>query len=144
MLDNEPDTDNLSTPEQPSADSPAPPPRRRRAASRPAGPPSSAPDAPPIEPVGDVAEPQPDPAATDAPATEAPPAKRPARKRAATKPVGDAEEKPARAPRKRTAKKAVAAEQSVDELLAPAEVDQPEDALPEPETAAENEAQPVA
>ena len=55
MLDNEPDTDQPTT-EQPATEEPAaeaapPPRRRRRAASRPAGPPSTAPDAPAIEQV---------------------------------------------------------------------------------------------
>ena len=45
MLDNEPDNHTQESPEQPVA----PVVRRRRAASRPAGPPSSAPDAPAIE-----------------------------------------------------------------------------------------------
>ena len=67
MLDNEPDTDNQPIPEQPSAESTAPQPRRRRAASRPAGPPSSAPDAPPIEPVEPA--PEPEPAVADATST---------------------------------------------------------------------------
>src|SRR5918997_6732021 len=126
MLDNEPDTDNPSTSEQPLADTPATPqPRRRRAASRPAGPPSSDPDAPPIEPVGEAPEAA-AAAAEPTSAAEVPSvaAKRPARKRAAAKPATDGEEKPARTPRKRAAKKAVpAAEESVDEILAPAEVD---------------------
>jgi ribonuclease E len=125
MLDNEPDTDNQPTPEQPSAESPAPQPRRRRAASRPAGPPSSAPDAPPIEPVEPA--PEPEPAVADA---EVPVVKRATRKRAVAKPAADGEEKPVRAPRKRAAKKvAPAAEESVDELLAPTVVDLPDAAV---------------
>ena len=54
MLDNEPDTDQSTTEQpgrggQPAAEAAPPARRRRRAASRPAGPPSTAPDAPPIE-----------------------------------------------------------------------------------------------
>src|SRR5215213_7253693 len=98
MLDNEPDSNQQSTPEQPAAE-PAPrAPRRRRAASRPAGPPSSAPEAPPIEhaaaePLAAPAEPElsapASPAAADEPSAAAEPAappapvKRTARKRAA-------------------------------------------------------------
>jgi ribonuclease E len=150
MLDNEPDT-NPTTPEQPAEAAP-PARRRRRAASRPAGPPSTAPDAPPIEHVavepvpGPATEPEPpataavaepavtaepvvtaEPAATAEPTEAAespaspPPAKRAARKRAAP---AEGTERPARAPRKRVAKKAVpAAEESADEILAPTTVD---------------------
>ena len=55
MLDNEPDNHTQESPEQPVA----PVVRRRRAASRPAGPPSSAPDAPPIEHTAPVEVPAP-------------------------------------------------------------------------------------
>jgi ribonuclease E len=143
MLDNEPDMNQPSSPEQ-SAAEPAPrAPRRRRAASRPAGPPSTAPDAPPIEQVtvesvaGPAAEPElsastPPAAPTAAveppapvdPAPPEAPVKRSARKRAA---ATEGAERPARAPRKRAAKKAVpAAEESADEILAPTTVDLPE------------------
>jgi ribonuclease E len=55
MLDpNEPDTHTQETTTQPPAE---PAPRRRRAASRAAGPPSTAPDAPKIERVDEAAEP---------------------------------------------------------------------------------------
>ena len=139
MLDNEPDTDQ-STSETPAAEQPAaeatrPTQRRRRAASRPAGPPSTAPDAPPIEQVAveptpaAEAAPAPTPEAVPPPVIEAPaaaPVKR-TRKAAASASAStsaDAPEKPARAPRKRAAKKTVAAaEQSADELIAPTTVD---------------------
>ena len=113
MLDNEPDN-NQSTSEQPAAEAAPPPPRRRRAASRPAGPPSTAPDAPLIAPAL--------PEAAAAPEAETPPPAKRTRKTAAKR--EDGAERPARAPRKRAAKKAVpAAEQSADELLAPVSVD---------------------
>jgi ribonuclease E len=152
MLDNEPDT-NQSTSE-PAAESAPPARRRRRAASRPAGPPSTAPDAPPIEPVT-ATEPAPEPVAESAPPAEpelpspaepdAPPApaKRASRKTAA---AADDPERPARTPRKRAAKKAVpAAEESVDELLAPTTVDLSELPAAAPEPPVEtDEAQPSA
>jgi ribonuclease E len=110
MLDpDEPDTPTQeTTTEQPSAQ---PAQRRRRAASRPAGPPSTAPDAPAIQRVDEPTE------AVSADSTEAeitPPiearAKKPAAKRTAKKPPAEtpADDKVAKTPRKRTAKKAVA------------------------------------
>ena len=140
MLENEPDTEHQSTPENP------PPPRRRRAASRPAGPPASAADAPPIEHPGAVAEPPPtvapDPVesfATDGPTeiSVEPPAKKAAAKRPARKTAAKKAESadpdqtpPARAPRKRAAKKvAPAAEASADEVIAEAAIVDPEIAV---------------
>ncbi len=109
MLDpDEPDTPiQETTTEQPSAQ---PTQRRRRAASRPAGPPSTAPDAPAIQRVDEPTE------AVSVDSTEAeitPPieksAKKPAAKRTAKKPPAEttADDKVAKTPRKRTAKKAM-------------------------------------
>ena len=120
MLDpDEPDTPiQETTTEQPSAQ---PTQRRRRAASRPAGPPSTAPDAPAIQRVDEPTE------AVSADFTEAeitPPieksAKKPAAKRTAKKPPAEttADDKVAKTPRKRTAKKAMAKAPS-DEAPAP-------------------------
>ncbi|HEX6760307.1 MAG TPA: Rne/Rng family ribonuclease [Propionibacteriaceae bacterium] len=109
MLDpHEPDTRTHDTTEQPAP----PPPRRRRAASRPAGPPSTAPNAPEIErPDG-----SPEPASEASAAAEITPpaektakksaAKRTAKKRPAQTSPSDGEV--AKTPRRRTAKKAVA------------------------------------
>ncbi|HKX13703.1 MAG TPA: Rne/Rng family ribonuclease [Propionibacteriaceae bacterium] len=69
MLDNEPDTHTQETTKQPQTQ---PAPRRRRAASRPAGPPSSAPDAPKIERVDEWGEPVSEDS-TAAPPEDAPP-----------------------------------------------------------------------
>ena len=150
MLDNEPDTDHTTTHEQSAsaADAPPPPaPRRRRAASRPAGPPASAPDAPAIEIEATQETP---------PTTETPPAKKATAKRAprkatakkaaaesaeASEPGDAAEAQPTpartRTSRKRTttARLAVAHEESADELLA--EVPEP------PENAVEEAAAPA-
>jgi ribonuclease E len=124
MLDpNEPDTSTQETNEEPPAERA---PRRRRAASRPAGPPSSAPNAPTIERPTEV----PDPVSQDS--TEAEVAthpekitkksavKRTAKKRREETPPSEGEV--VKTPRKRTAKKAVAlaTEATPDEGRAPA------------------------
>ena len=124
MLDpNEPDTSTQETNEEPPAQ---PAPRRRRAASRPAGPPSSAPNAPTIERPTEV----PEPVSQDS--TEAEVAtqpektakksavKRTAKKRREETPPSEGEV--VKTPRKRTAKKAVAlaTEATPDEARAPA------------------------
>ena len=109
MLDpHEPDTHTHDTTEQPAP----PAPRRRRAASRPAGPPSTAPNAPEIqrplespEPVSeDFTTPEITPAAEKT--AKKPAAKRTAKKRAEQ--TSSSEGEVAKTPRKRTAKKAVA------------------------------------
>jgi ribonuclease E len=109
MLDpHEPDTHTHDTTEQPAP----PAPRRRRAASRPAGPPSTAPNAPEIqrplespEPVSeDFATPEITPPAEKT--AKKPAAKRTAKKRAEQ--TSSSEGEVAKTPRKRTAKKAVA------------------------------------
>ena len=109
MLDpHEPDTHTHDTTEQPAP----PAPRRRRAASRPAGPPSTAPNAPEIqrplespEPVSeDFATPEITPPAEKT--AKKPVAKRTAKKRAEQ--TSSSEGEVAKTPRKRTAKKAVA------------------------------------
>ena len=137
MLDpNEPDTPTQEKTEEPAAQSA---PRRRRAASRPAGPPSSAPDAPAIrrveESAGPVSEDSAEPEAT-------PPAekttKRPAAKRTAKKAAAEApssEVAVAKTTRKRSAKKAVAmaADAPVDEV--PALAAAPQESTPTVEEA---------
>ena len=109
MLDpHEPDTHTHDTTEQPAP----PAPRRRRAASRPAGPPSTAPNAPEIqrplespEPVSeDFTTPEITPPAEKT--AKKPAAKRTAKKRAEQ--TSSSEGEVAKTPRKRTAKKAVA------------------------------------
>jgi ribonuclease E len=109
MLDpHEPDTQTHDTTEQPAP----PTPRRRRAASRPAGPPSTAPNAPEIQ----RPEVSPEPISKDLTAAESTPpaektARKPAAKRTAKKRAEQAspsEGEIAKTPRKRTAKKAVA------------------------------------
>ena len=109
MLDpHEPDTHTHDTTEQPAP----PAPRRRRAASRPAGPPSTAPNAPEIqrplespEPVSeDFTTPEITPPAEKT--AKKPVAKRTAKKRAEQ--TSSSEGEVAKTPRKRTAKKAVA------------------------------------
>ncbi len=149
MLDNEPDTNNLSPDQDAPASAPAtttsadpgttpPPVRRRRAASRPAGPPTSAAAAPPIEPapVDDAAaEPAPidaaaEPAPIDAAAEPVPPTTRAVRKTAAKRPAkktaaaAEGDEPKTRTPRKRATKKtaAPAAQDPVADLLVPAEL----------------------
>jgi len=141
MLDpNEPDTHTQETTEQPAAQ----PPRRRRAASRPAGPPSSAPDAPKIERAEDVSgiaggavvaglavtNDEAPPSAEDVrPANNA--AKKTAAKRGTKKTAKEASgeaEVPLKATRKRTAKKvtAMAAETpATDEATATTEPGEP-------------------
>jgi ribonuclease E len=110
MLDpHEPDAPTQETTEQPPTQ---PAPRRRRAASRPAGPPSSAPDAPAIQRTNEPAK------AVSADSTGAEitspiekSAKKPAAKRTAKKPPAETppeDGKVAKTPRKRAAKKAVA------------------------------------
>lgn len=121
MLDpNEPDTHTQETTEQPAAQ----PPRRRRAASRPAGPPSSAPDAPKIERAEDgsgiageavvaglaVTNDEAPPGADGVHSADNP-AKKTAAKRVtkkAAKEASDEAEVPLKATRKRTAKKVTA------------------------------------
>jgi len=109
MLDpHEPDTHTHDTTEQPAP----PAPRRRRAASRPAGPPSTAPNAPEIqrplespEPVSeDFTTPEITPPAEKT--AKKPAAERTAKKRAEQ--TSSSEGEVAKTPRKRTAKKAVA------------------------------------
>ncbi len=138
MLDNEPDTtSNAEADSPPAIKTPV---RRRRAASRPAGPPSTAAQAELPAPVEAQAEtPAPVeaqvelPAPVEAQAETPPPAKKAVRKRATKKAVAPVAESaeggeaapPARAPRKRAAKKAAAgppAEESADDLLALAEL----------------------
>jgi ribonuclease E len=124
MLDpHEPDTSTTETNEQPPAQPAAP--RRRRAASRPAGPPSSAPDAPTIERPTEV----PGSGENSSEAEVATPPEKTAKKSAIKRPAKKSrEENPPRegevvkTPRKRTAKKAlpVAAEAPSDEAPAPA------------------------
>jgi ribonuclease E len=137
MLDpNEPDTPTQEKTEEPAAQSA---PRRRRAASRPAGPPSSAPDAPAIRrveesagPVSeDSAEPEARPPAEKT--TKRPAAKRTAKKAAAEPP--SSEVAVAKTTRKRSAKKAVAmaAEAPVDEV--PALAAAPQESTPTVEEA---------
>ena len=139
MLDpNEPDTSTQETNEEPPAQ---PAPRRRRAASRPAGPPSSAPNAPTIErPTG-----LPEPVSEGSTEAElASPPEKTAKKSAAkrtTKKVREetppSEGEVVKTPRKRTAKKtvALATEATPDEAPAPAAepegvVQAPDQALP--------------
>jgi ribonuclease E len=131
MLDpNEPDTPTQEKTEEPAAQ---PAPRRRRAASRPAGPPSSARDAPAIQRVEESAR----PVSEDSTGEATPPAekttKRSAAKRTAKKAAAEApssELAVAKTTRKRTAKKAVAmaAEAPVDEV--PAVAAAPQESTP--------------
>jgi ribonuclease E len=135
MLDpHEPDTSTPETNEQPPAQ---PAPRRRRAASRPAGPPSSAPDAPSIQHVSGLPEPDSENSteAEAAPANEKT-AKKSAVKRTTKKSREEAhlsEGEVVKTPRKRTAKKAVAvaAEGPSDEAPVPSL--EPQEAAPTPE-----------
>jgi ribonuclease E len=124
MLDpNEPDTSTQETNEEPPAQ---PAPRRRRAASRPAGPPSSAPNAPTIERPTEVPEPvsqdsaEAEVATQPEKTTKKSAVKRTAKKRREETPPSEGEV--VKTPRKRTAKKAVAlaTEASPDEARAPA------------------------
>jgi ribonuclease E len=146
MLDlDEPDTPTQETTEQPPAQ---PAPRRRRAASRAAGPPSSAPDAPAIE---RVAQP-PEQVGADSTGTESTPpikktakktaAKRTAKKPPAETPAGDA--KVAKTTRKRTVKKAVAMTSEAPSDGAPAPSAETEEATPAREDAATPETDAVA
>jgi ribonuclease E len=112
MLD--PDEPNTHTQETTEESTVQPAPRRRRAASRPAGPPSSAPDAPKIERVQESSGPANEDADGLAPPAEKA-AKKTTGKRSSKKPSKKAVEDtptmaevPLKAPRKRTAKKAVA------------------------------------
>jgi ribonuclease E len=132
MLDpHEPDTSTPETNEHPPAQ---PAPRRRRAASRPAGPPSSAPDAPSIQHASGLPEPDSENSteAEVAPANEKT-AKKPAVKRTTKKSREEAhpsEGEAVKTPRKRTAKKAVAvaAEGPSDEAPVPSL--EPQEAAP--------------
>jgi ribonuclease E len=130
----EPDTPTPETNEQPPA---APAARRRRAASRPAGPPSSAPDAPSIR----GAREEPEPVSEHAHEAEvAPPpqkaAKKSTLKRTAKKhreetPPGAGEV--AKPPRKRTAKKAVAmATEAASEVAPTPSAEAEEEVAPRP------------
>ncbi len=145
MLDpNEPDTSTQDTNEE----SPAQPaPRRRRAASRPAGPPSSAPNAPTIErPIG-LPEPVGD-GSTEAELASPPEktAKKSAAKRT-TKKVREetppSEGEVVKTPRKRTAKKtvALATEATPDEAPAPAA--EPEGVVQAPDQAPSGDTETV-
>ena len=113
MLDpHEPDT---STSETNEAQPAQPAPRRRRAASRPAGPPSSAPDAPSIE--GSREEPVSEHSGTEvAPPTEKSTVKRTAKKRREETPASTGEV--AKTPRRRTVKKAVSTTEAAAEAAA--------------------------
>jgi ribonuclease E len=124
MLDpNEPDTTTQETNEEPPVQ---PAPRRRRAASRPAGPPSSAANAPTIERPTEVPEPVSEDSTEAQVATQPEKtAKKSAVKRTTKKPRGEippSEGEVAKTPRKRTTKKAVAlaTEAAPDEASAPA------------------------
>jgi ribonuclease E len=130
MLDpHEPDTPTPETIDQP----PAPPaPRRRRAASRPAGPPSSAPNAPSIQ----GAREEPEPVTEHSVGTElAPPTEKSTRKRTAKKrreetPPSAGED--AKTPRKRTVKKAVAMTTEAPAEAATTPSGEPEEGAPTP------------
>ena len=124
MLDpNEPDTSTQETNEEPPAQ---PAPRRRRAASRPAGPPSSAPNAPTIERPTELPEPvsqdstEAEVATQPEKTTKKSAVKRTAKKRREETPPSEGEV--VKTPRKRAAKKAVAlaTEATHDEARAPA------------------------
>jgi ribonuclease E len=124
MLDpNEPDTSTQETNEEPPAQ---PAPRRRRAASRPAGPPSSAPNAPTIERPTEVPEPvsqdsaEAEVATQPEKTTKKSAVKRTAKKRREETPPSEGEV--VKTSRKRTAKKtvALATEATPDEARAPA------------------------
>ncbi|HMI35079.1 MAG TPA: Rne/Rng family ribonuclease [Propionibacteriaceae bacterium] len=135
MLDpHEPDVPTSETNEQPPAQ---PTPRRRRAASRPAGPPSSAPDAPSIESAGDAPEPVSElsTGAEGAPPTEQA-AKKSTRKRTTKKhneetPPGAGEV--VKTPRKRTLKKAVAMATEAASEVAATPSAEPEEVAPAPD-----------
>ena len=132
MLDpNEPDTSTQETNEEAQAQ---PAPRRRRAASRPAGPPSSAPDAPSIKRASGLPEPGSDNSteAEVAPVNEKT-TKKTAMKRTTKKSRAEAppsEGEVVKTPRKRTAKKtaAMAAEAPSDEAPVPSL--EPQEAAP--------------
>jgi ribonuclease E len=130
MLDpHEPDTPTPETTEQ----SPAPPaPRRRRAASRPAGPPSSAPGAPSIQATRQEPEPVSEPSTGTelAPPTEEPTLKRTAKKRReVTQPSGGEVTK---APRKRSPKIAAAMTTEAAAEAAPTPTTEPEEVAQTP------------
>ncbi len=135
MLDpHEPDVPTSETNEQPPAQ---PAPRRRRAASRPAGPPSSAPDAPSIESTGDAPEPASElsTGAEGAPPTEQA-AKKSTRKRTTKK--HNEETLPGagevvKTPRKRTLKKAVAMATEAASEVAATPSAEPEEVAPAPD-----------
>jgi ribonuclease E len=135
MLDpHEPDVPTSETNEQPPAQ---PTPRRRRAASRPAGPPSSAPDAPSIESTGDAPEPVSElsTGAEGAPPTEQA-AKKSTRKRTTKK--HNEETLPGagevvKTPRKRTLKKAVAMATEAASGVAATPSAEPEEVAPAPD-----------
>ncbi|GAA2099773.1 hypothetical protein GCM10009841_13940 [Microlunatus panaciterrae] len=100
MLENEPDTSQNTAATTAAPSEPAPP-RRRRAASRPAGPPASAPEAPPIQvsaPVSPTQETVAAPVAEPQPTVAAP----------AAEGDGQATAPAKKAPAKRTAKRATA------------------------------------
>jgi ribonuclease E len=134
MLDpHEPDTPTPETNEQPPAQ---PALRRRRAASRPAGPPSSDPDAPSIQGAREEPEPvsehstgtEPGPATGNAATTST--RKRTAKKRREETPPSAGEV--AKTPRKRTPKKAVAMTTEAAAEAAPTRSAEPEEVAPAP------------
>jgi ribonuclease E len=135
MLDpHEPDVPTSETNEQPPAQ---PAPRRRRAASRPAGPPSSAPDAPSIESAGEASEPVSEHSidAEVAPPTEKAAKKstlkRATKKRSEESPPGEGEV--VKTPRKRTLKKAVVMATETASEVAATPSAEPEEVAPAPD-----------
>ena len=138
MLDpNEPDTSTQETNEEQPPAQPAP--RRRRAASRPAGPPSSAPNAPTIErPIGlpeSVSEGSTEAEMVSPPerTTKKSAAKRTTKKRPEETPPNEGEV--VKTPRKRTAKKAVALATEATPDEAPAPAAEPEEVVQAPDQA---------
>jgi ribonuclease E len=133
MLDpHEPDVPTSETNEQPPAQ---PAPRRRRAASRPAGPPSSAPDAPSIESAGDAPEPV---SELSTGAEGAPPTEQAAKKSTRTTKKHSEETPPGagevvKTPRKRTLKKAVAMATEAASEVAATPSAEPEEVAPAPD-----------
>jgi ribonuclease E len=132
MLDpDEPDTPTQETTEQPATQRA---PRRRRAASRAAGPPSSAPDAPAIERVAEA----PETVSADSASQEIMPpvektAKKAAAKRTAKKPLAKTppdDGNVVKTPRKRTAKKTAARASEAPSADAPAHAAETEEAAP--------------
>ena len=128
MLDpHEPSTPTSETNEAPPAQ---PAPRRRRAASRPAGPPSSAPDAPSIEGAREEPVSEHSTGTELAPPTEKSTLKRTAKKRREETPPSAGEV--AKTPRRRTVKKAVAITAEAPAEAAPTPSPVPEEGAPTP------------